>query len=407
LETKPFSSEAMTLAHPKWEIANERFGKLYTRDDDPRDDFWRDYNRILHCTAYRRLKHKTQVFFATQHDHICTRIEHVNHVAAVSETISVNLGLNPVLARAIAVGHDLGHAPFGHEGEKVIRNIAKEKLGDTFWHERNSLWFVDALETLENPKRRHQNLALTFAVRDGIICHCGEVNQELQRPRIEPGVLEDISKPGITYPFTWEGCVVKVADKIAYLGRDLEDARAAGLLDDTPTSELREIMRRHRAQLPELSNTAILHTLIMDLCKSSNLDEGMRFSDAVYELVQSIKDFNYRNIYYHPRLEWFKRHAEVVIRSLADALEEFHDGDNTLDKISRAKRYYPDLTATFENWIIKFTGIDEKMRRERRYENRIVYDINNSEDYTRCVLAFISGMTDNFALRLHGELIKF
>ncbi|WBW98984.1 HD domain-containing protein [Oceanirhabdus sp. W0125-5] len=120
----------------KWEKLIEKPIELYKRKNDLRSEFMRDYNRILHSNAYRRLKNKTQVFFATKHDHICTRIEHVNHVSAVCYTVAKYLGLNTELTTAIAVGHDLGHAPFGHQGEKVLSQIAEKELGKSFWHEK-------------------------------------------------------------------------------------------------------------------------------------------------------------------------------------------------------------------------------------------------------------------------------
>ena len=119
-----FTHVASQPTNPKWDQSVNRNDALYNRQEDLRSEYERDYNRILHCRAYRRLKHKTQVFFATANDHICTRIEHVTHVAAVSNTIANTLGLNTELTKAIAIGHDLGHTPFGHEGEKIIKNIA-------------------------------------------------------------------------------------------------------------------------------------------------------------------------------------------------------------------------------------------------------------------------------------------
>ena len=101
-----------------------------------RSEFERDYTRIIHSTAYRRLKHKTQVFFSPENDHICTRIEHVTHVESISYTIAKNLGLNTELTKAIAVAHDVGHSPFGHEGEKILSEISNKDLGISFWHEK-------------------------------------------------------------------------------------------------------------------------------------------------------------------------------------------------------------------------------------------------------------------------------
>lgn len=136
------------MSNPKWEQLVKRQNEIYHRPDEVRSEFWRDYNRILHSNAYRRLKHKTQVFFATRHDHVCTRLEHVNHVASVSFTIASELGLNTELVSAISIGHDLGHAPFGHSGERILARLVEEYIGDTFWHEKNSLRFADKIELL-------------------------------------------------------------------------------------------------------------------------------------------------------------------------------------------------------------------------------------------------------------------
>ena len=165
-----FANVSATENNPKWSDFVKRESALYSRRDDTRSEFARDYNRILHCTAYRRLKHKTQVFFAPENDHVCTRIEHVSHVTAISYTISKFFKLNTELTNAIAVGHDLGHAPFGHAGQNILNEIARDNIADKFWHEKNSLWFVDNIETLPNPDNKEINLLLTYAVRDGIAC---------------------------------------------------------------------------------------------------------------------------------------------------------------------------------------------------------------------------------------------
>lgn len=159
-----FASVAATEHNPKWPDFIKREDVLYSRRDDTRSEFARDHNRLLHCTAYRRLRRKTQVFYAPENDHVCTRIEHVNHVTAISYTISRALGLNTELTNAIAVGHDLGHAPFGHVGQSILDEIAKDKIADNFWHEKNSLWFIDNIETLPNPENKEINLLLTYAV---------------------------------------------------------------------------------------------------------------------------------------------------------------------------------------------------------------------------------------------------
>ena len=137
-------------------------------------------------------------------------------------TIAKYLGLNTDLTRAIAMGHDLGHAPFGHEGEVELTKIRKELGMDAFWHERNSLRIIEDIELLEDNNKNYQNLNLTYAVRDGIISHCGEVDENGIMPRKEKIDLDTFETSGQYQAYTWEGCVVKIADKIAYLGRSEE-----------------------------------------------------------------------------------------------------------------------------------------------------------------------------------------
>ncbi len=238
MKENKFQTESMNDNNNKYNNAIKREFEIYKRRDDIRTEYYRDYTRILHSTAYRRLKHKTQVFFATHNDHVCTRIEHVNHVSSISYTISKYLGLNTELTTSIALGHDVGHAPFGHQGETIIKEIVCKDNIDTFWHERNSLFFVDNIETLPDEKGNEQNLNLTYAVRDGIVCHCGEVDESKIAPRDDYIDLKKIFIPNQYNPYTWEGCVVKISDKIAYLGRDIEDAQILGFLDEADIHEL-------------------------------------------------------------------------------------------------------------------------------------------------------------------------
>lgn len=245
----------------KWKNMISRENKLYQRKNDMRSEFERDYTRIIHSTAYRRLKHKTQVFFSPISDHVCTRVEHVNHVESISYTIAKYLGLNTELTKAIATAHDLGHSPFGHEGERILSEISKKDVGEKFWHEKNGLNFIDNIELLEDNNKYKQNLNLTYAVRDGIISHCGEIDQNGIKPREEFIDLNDYSRPNEYMPYTWEGCVVKVADKISYIGRDIEDAIKVGVItrDDIPKDVVKVLGN---------TNSVIVDTLIKDVSSS-------------------------------------------------------------------------------------------------------------------------------------------
>ena len=213
----------------KWSNMIKRDAELYSRGVDIRSEFERDYTRVIHSLAFRRMKHKTQVFFSPINDHICTRMEHVILVESLSETIASYLGLNTQLTKAIAIAHDIGHSPFGHQGEKALSEISEREFGKTFWHERNGMELVDKIILLEDDKQNLENLNLTYAVKDGIISHCGEIDENGLKPRDEYIDLYDYNYPNQFRPYTWEACVVKIADKIAYLGRDIQDAITLGI----------------------------------------------------------------------------------------------------------------------------------------------------------------------------------
>ena len=287
-----FAEVAMNEKNEKWEQAVKRPGDLYHRGEDYRSEFARDYTRILHSNGYRRMKHKTQVFFnAAGNDHICTRMEHVAHVESVSSTIARSLGLNDELTRAIAMAHDIGHAPFGHEGERAISEITERDLKYKFWHEKNGLRFVDCIELLPNPRDEKLNLDLTFAVRDGIISHCGEVDKNFLRPRSQNiDITKEFETSGAYEASTWEGCVVKLADKIAYIGRDIEDAQLLGYLTKEDEKLLREIA--HRCNNDAVNTTVITHSMISDICKHSTPENGLCFRTQMQDILTEIKAFN-------------------------------------------------------------------------------------------------------------------
>ena len=195
------------------------------RKEDIRGAYYRDTTAIIHSSPFSRLKHKTQVFFAPANDHICTRMEHVLHVASIASTICRPLGLDSELSWAIGMGHDLGHTPFGHVGERIISSLFKERGLGVFQHEVNSLRVVRMLAN------HGRGLNLCYAVEDGIVSHCGEKFVQRIIPSGEVKDLDAISSIHGLVPSTWEGVVVRFSDSIAYLGRDWEDARRLGLLD--------------------------------------------------------------------------------------------------------------------------------------------------------------------------------
>ena len=258
---KKFENCAATPENPNWNNIIKRETPLYGRNNEMRDEFQRDYTRIIHCNAYKRLKHKTQVFFSPENDHICTRIEHVTHVESISYTISKYLGLNTELTKAISVAHDIGHSAFGHEGEKVLSKISMRDIEIPFWHEQNGLNFVDNIELLEDNNGFMQNLNLTYAVRDGIISHCGEIDETYLKPRKEFIDLNNYTYPNQYAPYTWEGCVVKIADKISYICRDIEDAISLEILTDD-LKNLYEFLNINEND-KKINNTNIINNLIL------------------------------------------------------------------------------------------------------------------------------------------------
>lgn len=408
MERGLFSQVSACEGNENWEQYISRVTPIYKKANDIRSEFARDYTRILHSTAYRRLKHKTQVFFATRHDHICTRIEHVNHVASVSYTIASYLGLNTELTNAIALGHDLGHAPFGHTGEEFLKEIVQKELGKTFWHEQNSLRFVDKCETLPDKEGIERNLNLTYAVRDGIVCHCGEVDENSIFPRKDYIDLYSIEKANQCAPYTWEGCVVKIADKISYLGRDIEDAL---LLKVLTVSEVKELIKIGRdfgdAKANEITNTLLMHDFIVDLCHTSSPEKGIAFSPKYLELMNDLKKFNYKYIYRHERLNNYKSYARLIIQSIYQTLLNGYNGKRTLAKLKRYQAIYPVLVASFIDWLQKYATIEHRNLKVNKYQNEVLYHLENKEDYIQAIVDYISGMSDSFAIKIFNEITTF
>lgn len=384
-----FKEVAMLEGNPKYDIAISRQYPIYHRQNDIRQPFERDYTRILFSKAYRRLKHKTQVFFAVSNDHVCTRLEHVALVQSVSETIAGYLGLNVTLTRAIAAGHDLGHAPFGHGGERILSNLYEKYGLGRFFHERNSLYFVDKVEKLKDENQNDKPLNLCYAVRDGIIAHCGEVHLEAIKPRDEANDLQDFNAPGLYAPYTYEGCVVKMADKIAYLSRDIEDALALGLLNMEDVTCLEQELRTIDPLITSIDNGTLIHYFIQDVCRNSSVEKGIALSKKAYTIMQKVMQYNYKNIYLSKRLTIFDDYVALMIHSLFDTLMDTW-GSKT--KLEALKTSYPSLTKYFNEWL---------------KDHHELYDLSIQQDYAKAILDYISGMTDTFIMKTFNELVTF
>ncbi len=270
-----------------------------------RQPFAQDADRILHSKAYTRYIDKTQVFSLVDNDHITHRVLHVQIVSRIARTIGRFLGLNEDLIEAIAMGHDIGHPPFGHEGEQILMKICRRHGLASFQHTVQSVQFLDRFE------RNGSGWNLTLQVLDGILCHDGEVHARRLRPERHKNFsvhdLEIASKqndPGLQLmPMTLEGCVVRLSDTIAYIGRDIEDAIELQLI-------AREEIPRSCSLLLGNSNGTIVYTLVADLMAESRhvrqaatddaASDFIGFSEEVGQSLKQLKAFNYQRIYTNP-----------------------------------------------------------------------------------------------------------
>ena len=399
-----FKDFASNPDNPNWENIIQRKKPLPTNPDDIRSIFDRDYTRIIHCTAYRRLKHKTQVFFSPESDHICTRSEHVSHVESISYTLASYFGLNTELTKAIATAHDIGHSPFGHAGERILSKISERDLGCTFWHEKNGLEFVDFIELLQNKEQFKDNLDLTYGVRDGIISHCGEIDENCLKPRNEFIDLADYIKPNQYSPYTWEGCIVKISDKISYIGRDIEDAISLGIIDE----HLDKLYKLLHYDLPEkkINNTAIINYLVCDLAKNSSPDVGLCFSKEAFDLLNQIKEFNYQNIYFSDRVKPSMKYFDLVLNEIYDTLKACYNKENTINTLeSKLSKISLKLYDSFLGFLSNYYDLGN--RNDLKLINDVIFDFNNEKDFYKCIIYYISGMTDKFAIEIYNDIIGF
>jgi dGTPase len=268
-----------------------------------RQQFMLDADRILHSRAYTRYIDKTQVFSLIDNDHITHRVLHVQLVARIARTIGRFLRLNEDLIEAIALGHDIGHPPFGHDGESFLAQLCVDHGLPPFQHNLQSVRFLDQLEK----KGRGWNLCLQ--VLDGILCHDGEIHARVLRAEPITTFVEFARKlaektihPGLgLLPGTLEGCVVRMADTIGYIGRDIEDAITLGLVKriDIP-ADCRNILGE--------TNGTIVYNLVTDLIKNSRVgatlaESSIGFSEQTAELLGMLKRFNYEHIYLAPAIK--------------------------------------------------------------------------------------------------------
>jgi dGTPase len=263
--------------HPRAARSADSKRRREEKKSPVRTEFQRDRDRILHCKAFRRLKHKTQVFISPGGDHFRTRLTHTLEVSQIARTIAKALNLNEDLTEAIAMGHDLGHTPFGHTGERIMA-----ELNNGFNHYEQSLRVVDKLEY------DGKGLNLTYEVRNGIITH-------------SKGKGPIIPENKNLLPKTLEGQIVRISDIVAYVNHDIDDAVRAGFVtrDDIPESTQKLFGKTFAKRID---------TIVLDIIRQS-LDNGLEYiaiSDNIYEELNNLRDFLYERVY------WVKETEEEV-----------------------------------------------------------------------------------------------
>ena len=371
---------------------NELSDKVYKtrfkpKKEDVRGVFFRDQTAIVHSLPFRRLKRKTQVFFAPDNDHICTRIEHVLHVFTNSTTISKGLidkgwKLDLEMAQAIALGHDVGHAPFGHAGEEVLKEIVKDKIDKkrSFHHEINSLRFVDYIA------EKGEGLRLTFGVRDGIVSHCGERIEEEQFivPDWDVRKLEEINELG-KYPSSYEGCIVRVADKISSMGRDIEDAIELGIIDAEKIPEL-EYLEIKSSEAKYQFNRALLNKIIYDIIDTTDTEEKVGMSDDGHGFIKTINKFSIEKIYKAKKISNYKYYVKIILKNIYNSLSELFDDDKYEFNIDDGK------------FIKSYQEFGDYFKTYKEFYKKV------NEDKTQILVDYISGMSDNYAINFHKDI---
>lgn len=343
--------------------------RLKSIEEDIRPAFFHDTDRIIHSNSYSRYNDKTQVFSYSENDNVSRRMVHVQLVSKVARTIGKCLNLNEDLLEAIALGHDIGHAPLGHTGEKILDEISRRDLNIPFMHNLQS---VRTFMCLTNNGKGSN---LTIQVLDGIMCHNGEILEGEYAPvkKTKDEFLKNYELSCLdkeysvkVKPMTLEGCVVRVSDVIAYLGRDIEDAILLGKIkrDDIPVN-ISSVLGN--------SNKDIVNSIIIDIVKNSYGKNKIVLSKNVFAAMNELMKFNYEHIYNLANTKEALEFYKVCINSVYDYFLKDLESNNRESKI--------------------FKVFLNKMNNE--------YLSNN---YSKIVIDFIAGMTDDYLLKTYNEI---
>ncbi|MBF0203649.1 MAG: HD domain-containing protein [Desulfamplus sp.] len=326
-----------------------------------RQNFSVDADRILNSLAYTRYIDKTQVFSLIKNDHLTHRVLHVQLVSRIARTIGRYLGMNEDLIEAVSMGHDLGHPPFGHDGEKILSEITREHDAGYFHHNVQSIQILDKIE------RKGIGWNLALQTLDAILCHNGELQATTMRPMRNRtfedidqiiSTMKQVEKPDVL-PMTMEGCIVRASDTIAYIGRDIEDSIRLKLIK-------REDLPPLCVNLLGNTNGTIVYNLVTDLISNSFRQPYISFSDEVSHALNDLKSFNYARIYGNPAI---KKHLNSVRKIYIHLFESFL---NDLDTGNRESIIY------------------------RNFLSELSETYQQTHSNAEIVRDFISGMTDSF-----------
>ncbi len=339
-------------------------------EPDMRPAYFRDIDRILHSSSYTRYLNKTQVFSFADNDNITKRIVHVSLVSKLARTIGRALSVNEDLIEAMALGHDLGHVPFGHLGESILNNLSL-KYNHTYFNHN-----VQSVRLLMNVENNGKGLNITVQTLDGILCHNGELVLNEYRP-VKKDKETFLKEYEMCYtdkeqikklkPMTIEGCIVRISDVIAYIGRDIEDAVKMGIIK-------KEDIPDNIANTLGTTNSSIINTILLDVINNSKDKEYIKMSNEVFTALTELMTFNYNNIYNKAYTEEEKENYTNMFNYLFTFyLENINNPENDINKVY-------------------LNGMDENY----------IKNTNNNEK----VIDYIAGMTDDFFIKQYNKYKK-
>ena len=341
---------------------NEEGLRLNQESQDIRPNYFRDIDRIIYSLSYTRYIDKTQVFSHKENDHISKRMTHVQMVSKIARTIGRALSLNEDLIEASALGHDLGHPPFGHTGEAILNKISLE-LGLGYFNHN-----IQSVRTLLKIENQGKGSNLCLQTLDAIMCHNGEIELAEYYP-VSKDIETFLQEYNLSYqdnniikklrPMTLEGCIVRVSDIIAYIGRDIEDAIRLGIItkDDIPQN-IKNILGDN--------NRDIINTIILDIITNSYEKPYIKISPNIFTAIKELKKFNYENIYYKA---------------------------NTSEDITQYEMMFRKL---IEVYCYQLQNNKEEETIYQSYLNHMSKEYRQNNSNYRIIIDYIAGMTDDY-----------